>query len=53
MKKNNSLLKTQMFQYGTELAISLNPVLSAAASTNFNRGTRKKKNFSEGNSFNN
>lgn len=32
MKKHNSLLKAQMFEDGTTTAISLNPVLSAAAS---------------------
>jgi hypothetical protein len=43
MMKHSSLLKAQMFKDGTEPAISLNPVLSATASTNFNRSTRKKK----------
>jgi hypothetical protein len=45
MKKRNSLLKAQTVKDGTEPAISLNPVLSAAASTNLQSKHKKKEKF--------
>lgn len=43
MKKHNSLLKAQKVKDGTKPAISLNPVLSAAASTELDTKHKKKK----------
>lgn len=45
MKKNNSLLKTQMFQDGTTPAISLNPVLPAGRFEVMSYQTWVKNNF--------
>jgi len=45
MKKHNSLLKAQKVKDGTKPAISLNPVLSAAASTNLNSEDKKKEKY--------
>lgn len=43
MKKQNSLLKAQKVKDGTKPAISLNPVLSAAASTELPTKHKKRK----------
>jgi len=45
MKNHSSLLKAQTVKDGTEPAISLNPVLSAAAFTELKSKHKKKEKF--------